>query len=458
MEIWEVSMTGSNMMFETALSTQFITSICALHDGRRFLVGTVDGAVGMQNLEDLAGNQPVTQDTDVPRIIAFSPSGKMVATKSRRPAYIESRDTTTWESVMLEDIEHRSDIEVAFSADDNQIAVLSHSLVTICDILHPENRLSFNPWPKRRSVRDSKVAFQTCHELVICAKLKGDDSDELSGLLQVWKVKDRSECAFSLDISIGKYSDIYLAPDGSTVIFPDLTLCYSWNHDTAQFHPFHFTDEAYLRGYPLAYSPDRKLFACWSIKDNDVRVWDVRTGRLCGKPITMFWLDAIALSPALNERSLGDRLIALRCRSTNTITLFDVHTGHLYAQCWDLGLDMAFTRDGTKLATWARSHITDPIRIHDLTAKRRNATDGYESVLQDIRDGWMISQDDESPFWVPLEHREVLCLPYVEMIWGRPMTVDLCRFRYGSKWTECIDQGWLKELGEREMELGRLLE
>ena len=29
MEIWEVSMTGSNMMFETALSTQFITSICA---------------------------------------------------------------------------------------------------------------------------------------------------------------------------------------------------------------------------------------------------------------------------------------------------------------------------------------------------------------------------------------------------------------------------------------------
>jgi len=119
---------------------------------------------------------------------------------------------------------------------------------------------------------------------------------------------------------------------------------------------------------------------------------------------------------------------------------------------------MAFTRDGTKLATRARSHIADPIRIHDLTAKRRNATDGYESVLQDIRDGWMISQDDESPFWVPLEHREVLCLPYVEMIWGRPMTVDLCRFRYGSKWTECIDQGMVERTREREMEIGRLLE
>jgi len=97
-----------------------------------------------------------------------------------------------------------------------------------------------------------------------------------------------------------------LAPDGLTVIFPDLTLCYSWNHDTAQFHPFHFTDETYLRGYLLAHSPDGKLFGRWPIKDDDVRVWDVRTGRLCGKFITMSWLDAIALSPALNDRSLGD--------------------------------------------------------------------------------------------------------------------------------------------------------
>jgi len=70
---------------------------------------------------------------------------------------------------------------------------------------------------------------------------------------------------------------------------------------------------------------------------------------------------------------------------------------------WDLGLDIAFIRDGTKLATWVRPHIADPIRTHDLTAKCRNATDGYEPVLQDIRDGWMISQDDKSLFWVPFE-------------------------------------------------------
>jgi len=38
-----------------------------------------------------------------------------------------------------------------------------------------------------------------------------------------------------------KYSDIFLAPDGSTVIFIDPVLCYSWNHNTAQFHHIHFT-------------------------------------------------------------------------------------------------------------------------------------------------------------------------------------------------------------------------
>jgi len=38
----------------------------------------------------------------------------------------------------------------------------------------------------------------------------------------------------------------------------------------------------------------------------------------------------IILSPALIDRSLGDRLIALRCHDTDTITLFNVCTGHVY--------------------------------------------------------------------------------------------------------------------------------
>jgi len=44
------------------------------------------------------------------------------------------------------------------------------------------------------------------------------------------------------------------------------------------------------------------------------------------------------------------------------------------------------------------------------------------------------------------------------MIWGRPTKVDLSRFSYGSKWTECIDKAWLKQLKEREKEMARLLE
>jgi len=84
-------------------------------------------------------------------------------------------------TVSFQKIQSQCDADVAFSADDSQIAVF---FVIVCDIMHPVN-LSFYPWPKGRSVRRWKVAFWTCNHLVICAKLKGDDSDEISGLLQV---------------------------------------------------------------------------------------------------------------------------------------------------------------------------------------------------------------------------------------------------------------------------------
>ena len=41
-------------------------------------------------------------------------------------------------------------VKVAFSSDENQIAVLSNSLITLWNINNPENRLSFDPWPTGR--------------------------------------------------------------------------------------------------------------------------------------------------------------------------------------------------------------------------------------------------------------------------------------------------------------------
>jgi len=442
-EVWEVSTTGSNIIFEIEQPTGWmITSICPLRDGHRLLIGKEDGTVRMLSLEDLGSNQPVTQDKG--EIIALSPSEKMVATRSWQDRLLKLWDTTTWEPVEPRDVH---DIYgVAFSADDSRIAVWSESLVTICDINHPENRLSFDPTPKGKSVRKMQAAFQTCDDLVICTRL-----DSTSGLVQVWKVKDHSECIFSLDININRYSDIYLAPDGLTVIIEKPTSCYSWNHDTAQFHPFHFADEAHLGGYPEAYSPDGKFFACRSLVDYNVRVWDTRTGQLCGMPITMFNVDAIALSPALNDRSLGDQLIVLHDRLTETTSVFDIHTGHLHAQFWDSERPKALIRDGTKLM----SHY--PIRIYDiadLAAKHRNAPHEYAPVPSD---GWMVGQGNELLFWVPLEHREVLCPSQVETVSGQATKVDFSNFKFGFKWTECIDQEWLKEVEEKGKRVGRLL-
>ena len=50
-----------------------------------------------------------------------------------------------------------------------------------------------------------------------------------------------------------------------------------------------------------------------------------------------------------------------------------------------------------------------------LASKQRNAIHGYQPVPQDMKDGWVVD-DDELLFWVPLEHREDLYLPHLEML------------------------------------------
>jgi len=72
-----------------------------------------------------------------------------------------------------------------------------------------------------------------------------------------------------------------------------------------------------------------------------------------------------------------------------------------------------------------------------------------------MKDGWIVGQ---LLFWIPLEHRKVLCLSHVEVIWDRQAKMDPSMLRYGSKWTECIDQLWLRQLEEREEGMARRLE
>ena len=91
-------------------------------------------------------------------------------------------------------------------------------------------------------------------------------------------------------------------------------------------------------------------------------------------------VDAIALSPALNDRFLGDRLIALHRQSTKIVSLLDVNTGNLYVRfCDPESSRLAFIQDGTKLVSCS------PVRIYDianLVAKYQ-----YEPVPRDMRDG-----------------------------------------------------------------------
>jgi len=466
-EIWDIPVTCSKLIWETnpPISSQ-IWSICPSRDGHRILVGCLDGSVRMWelNLENLAMNQADTMNTqadvDMPEFIAFSRSGSMVATISGQ-SHIELLDMATGEVVSRTDIDEQdyNGIEIAFSPDEEQVAFLSRSLITICDTVHPNNRVSFDPWPSK-DVQFWEVAFQTCNDLVICA------SDDDSALLQVWHRQDPAgfECTYSLDIKIGKDSYPLLAPDGLTVVIVPVyssAKCYSWNHDTAQFHPIDFVDNPVRIDTPK-YSPDGRLFACWSKNGSHVRVWDTRTGRLVSKFLTS-WVDAMALSPTLIEHSPSDRLIALWFEDENTIHLLNVYTGHLYAKILGPGsANMVFIQDGTKLAKYISNFGLRIWDIADLTDKHWNSTHGYELMTCDMTDGWVVGRDDEPLFWVPVEHRENLCMPPRRVVPGIPRkketSVDLSNSRLGRKWMECIDNEWLREVEQKGKEIGNLLE
>jgi len=276
-EMWDVSMTGSEWIWETnSLANSIVASICPSRDGHRLLVGYDSGSVRMWNvdLEDSAGNRADTTDTQddtaTRQVITISPSGKVAAAESLKSYNVEFLDTNTWEVVAHTDVEYEDRMLIAFSPDDNQAAILSKSLVTICDIMHPKERISFDLWPSK-DVRFWKATFQTCNDLVICAVF-GDDT----GLLQVWHWQDPLgfKCICSLDLKVHRDSNPFLAPDGLTVVivpFSSSPTCYSWNHATAQFDPVHFDDQVHIPwdSYP-AYSPNGKLFACWSDEDSHV--------------------------------------------------------------------------------------------------------------------------------------------------------------------------------------------
>jgi len=186
-EMWDVSMTSSECIWGTKyLANSLATSICPSRDGHRLLVGYESGSVRVWNvdLEDSARNWADTidtqDDTATQRVITISPSGKVVATVSLESYNFEFLDTNTWEVIAHTDVKYKNRMDIAFAPDDNQAAILSKSLVTICDIMHPEECISFDPWPSK-DVRFWKVTFQTCNDLVIYTVF-GDDS----GLLQVW--------------------------------------------------------------------------------------------------------------------------------------------------------------------------------------------------------------------------------------------------------------------------------
>jgi len=170
----------------------------------------------------------------------------------------------------------------------------------------------------------------------------------------------------------------------------------------------------------------------------------------------------IAFSPALIEHPLDDRLIALRLKRENAIRLYNPCNGHLYGQI--LGQEdgfLAFIRDGTALAYYYPNIGLRTWEIADLTAEHQHSTDGHELMMQGMMDGWVMGQDNEPLFWVPVKHRKDVYVPPCKVVIKAlkiSTILDLSNSRLGRKWTECIDKEWLRDIEKKEKAAGKLLE
>jgi len=170
----------------------------------------------------------------------------------------------------------------------------------------------------------------------------------------------------------------------------------------------------------------------------------------------------IAFSPALIDHFLADRLIALRFPRENAIRLYNAYNGHLYGQI--LGQEngyLAFIRDGIALAYYYPNIGLRTWKIADLTAEHQDSTDGHEIMMQGMMDGWVMGEDNEPLFWVPVEHRKDVYVPRCRVVIKAPQIptiLDMSNLRLGRKWIECIDKEWLRDMEKKEKEVGKLLE
>jgi len=168
----------------------------------------------------------------------------------------------------------------------------------------------------------------------------------------------------------------------------------------------------------------------------------------------------MVLSPTLIEHSPSDRLIALWFEDKNTIHLLNVYTGHLYAKILGQGsADMVFIQDGTKLAQYSRHFGLRIWDITHLTDEHWHSAHEYEFMPCEMTDGWVVGRDNQPLFWVPVEHRESLCVQSSRVIPRKKTTrVDLSKSRLCRKWTEYIDKEWLRQVERKGKEMGNVLE
>jgi hypothetical protein len=241
---------------------------------------------------------------------------------------------------------------------------------------------------------------------------------------------------------------VALSPDGLTAIVRDLNRNphhYLWSTTTCQPLPLTFTDDEHVSGYRVAFSPNGRFFAASSSNDGvtTLRVWNIQNGEL---PAGYSRLDGelwcLVFSP--DDQHISFSYSPYSKADSTAIWIWDACTGRLASGPWKGHTShvtaLAFSLDGEKLASGSSD---GQIRIWNTAGLLGNSVESFRNEAR-MENGWATGENGELLFWVPKDHRERLFWPQnIAVIGGTgiPTQLDLTRFRYGKKWTECFGGG-----------------
>ncbi|MBV9857393.1 MAG: helix-turn-helix domain-containing protein [Streptosporangiaceae bacterium] len=365
--LWDVA-TGQQVYAPLANgNVDMVSSVAFSPDGKTFATGGPDGTARLLSIPSAIYPQPGSPlaggKSNQAFCVAFSPDGKMLATR-RYDGTVQLWDVATGHQIGKPLAAGLSRTQaalsgpprvLAFSPDGKMLATESTSGVRLWDV--PAERQVGKPFGAPGGTINM-VAFSPDGKTLAIGRY--------NGAVQVWDVATGRQTSqpFTGMPSYSPYG-VAFSPDGTTLATSNGNVTTLW--DTVGGRRIGRTLAGSVRQvtYAVAFSPDGKMLV--TAGDAGIRLWDVGTGQQIDGQLSTVGDSTVSVAFSPDGKTLATG-------GPNGAQLWDVATGQQLANpladaADSLVQSVAFSPDGKTLATggrggtalWDVGYLTDPL-------------------------------------------------------------------------------------------------